>query len=357
MSKIIIDQLILCKSYADARNICKAFDNFSFSVCFFGKTQVVHAKRFIRKINVRSFSHCVTVRYSMQFKGDFCKYGFLDERTIKRFPELPEDLSLCDYEERYDIISKYQRKVDCWYDIYYYPNFDFFYRNQLQRLLNRIDLVCKVAFTCEYPTEEFEVYYEENGQTFRRGYIANNDKRDFFSLSCKDIEYSDTSPIPIPIIWAWSQNMYYSKNKKGRWTSEARAWVALSYAVNHSGYESLIYSILGLEAVYTKSEKKVKEQLRNSIPIAIDHVAEDDINAIYKLRSEFVHGDISLPLYGERDDLSQYMLVQKAGGLLLETVRNLVRNHATIIRIENGEPRYINEKKVSEVLATDLNKH
>lgn len=344
MGKIIIEQYIPCYSFENAKVICNTFENFHIREYYFGNTQTIKASRYIRKFKGDSFSHYALIRYSIKFNGEFCKYGFIDEKSIKRYPELPSLVENTPIHERWKIIYSYKEKDDYGYDIYYYKNFEDFYNSKLILLLNRIDMVCKVAFGCKYNTENFAVYFEECGQAFERGFIANNDVTHGLSfLRFPYIKYASFPQMQIQLIWDWSQKNYF--NNKGIWHSEAKAWAALSYTINRNGLESLFYSIMGLEAVYTNGNKGIKKQLRETVPRVINYITENDINELYKLRSEFVHGDIAYPVYGSNEHFYyESDIIIKAAIVLLETVRLLVQNNATKIRLIDGNVKYICDK-------------
>lgn len=347
MGTILIDQYILCDSFPTAKAICSAFADFKIRQFYFGGTQAIKARRFIRKAKSKTFSHYALIRYSINFKGAFCTYGFIDEKSIKRYPELPDTVGKCPIDDRWRIISEYEEKDDDCYDIYFYKNFEDFYKNKVIDLLNRIDMACKVSFSCKYHTEFFQIYYEECGQAYERGFWANNENHGLSMLGIANVPGAIFSPIQLQSIWNWAEENYY--NKRNNWYSEARAWAALSYAINRDGYESLLYSIMGLEAVYTKDDKMIKQQLKDSIPKVIGYISEEEINELYKLRSEFVHGDIAYPMCGKDDhDYSKNALVQKAAVVLLETIRLLVQNNATKIRVINGHISYICDRTLRE---------
>lgn len=352
MGRIIIDQYIPCDTYANSRFISNAFANFKIRECYFGKIQTIRATRFIRKSKARSFSYFVIIRYTIKYDGEFSSYGFIDEESKRRHPKLVTDVENCDKDNRWKIIFNYEEKDNHLCDIYFYEDFKRFYDKKLIYLLNRIDMACKVSFSCKYKTNFFQIYYKENEQDYECGYFANSDVTNWCLIGIEDDARVSFDPIPLQNVWDWSNMNYH--NKKGRWTSEARAWTSLSYALNRDGYESLLYSIMGLEAVYTQGDKHIKFQLRNSIPKIINFVSETDINNLYKLRSEFVHGDISYPLYGVDDhDYSKNKFVQISTIALLETIRLLVKNNATKIHYVNGEIVYLRDKTIQEYLNID----
>ena len=71
-------------------------------------------------------------------------------------------------------------------------------------------------------------------------------------------------------------------------------------------------------------------------------MAKEDILTIYKLRSEFAHGDIIFPLYYDQHDTSwrasnYFKPAKSASALLLLSIRELVRQDRQDLYIENSE--------------------
>ena len=340
--KIIVNQLIFCKSYQEALSASKAFESFSFMVTFLGERRTVNAKRYLRKSGSKYLPYKVSIQYEVEYKGDFCSYGFVDAKTIKRFLQIVDELNNAPEEERWEIANKYEKLDDnLLYDVYYYENFDTFFKRKLRPLLNRIHLACQIAFSRKIDTSFFEIIFEEHSMWFSKTYAAEKSiERVPLFDSGKLAIVADTF-ISVRKVWEWAQKHYY--NKKDRWMSEARAWVSLSNALNHIGYESLLYSIIGLEYVYTKSEKKVKKQLQEAIPTVIKGVTAEEIKELYRIRSDFVHGSLPFPLYGEKNITLEFFNVNKAAAILLETVRLLVENNANRIIVEDGKINYIKD--------------
>lgn len=340
---VVIDQLIICSSYQEAISVSKTFDKFSFKVFFLGDRQTVRARRFIRKIeSSKEYSHKVVVRYKLDYESGFHEYGFIDAKTIKRVPKIIDELRAAPKDRRWEIAFQYENMDDTdLYDVYYYESFDWFFKEKLRPLLNTINLACQVAFARQLDTSFFEIVYEECGSWYSRTYIAEKGSECVPHLECGELTDIDPTFLPISSVWEWSQKHYY--NKKDIWTSEARAWVSLSNGLNHVGYESLLYSIIGLEYVYAKNERKVKQQLRESIPIVLPEVTSEEIETLYKIRSDFVHGSLAFPLFGEDNLIQEYSNVKLAAGILLKTVRLLVENDANRIIVTNGKVQYIKD--------------
>ena len=331
MGKVIIDQYIFCDSYDSAKKISNAFKNFRFKFYGLGRNSSVYAKRYIRKNPESMYSpYKVIVRYPIEYDGEFLEYGFLDKRTQCKYPKLIEKLSVEDVYQKIDILHEYRCKEDeiC-RDIYYYKNFEEFFNNKLKPCMNRIYMACVIAFANVYRTDCFGVRYAENGQYYERGYFANN-SYDTISPS-KYYSSVDETPLTLTMVWNWMRK--YHKYKKDRLTSEARPLTALTYALNRSNFERTFYAVVGLESVFTKAEKGVRKQLKETIPKVFPCVSENDVNLIYNKRSDFAHGDIIFPDYYENTKDSHHWsdltdAAQKSTSLLIMTLRELVSNNA-----------------------------
>ncbi len=337
MEKIIIDQYIFCDSYESARKISSAFENFHFKFYGLGRNSSIYAKRYIRKNS--GFTHSpykVIIRYPIEYKGEFSEYGFLDKRTQRKYPELLEKLSVEDVNQKIDILFEYRCKEDevC-RDIYYYKNFEEFFKNKLIPYMNRIYMACVIAFANIYKTDSFAVYYTEKGQCYERGYFANN----AYDTIRPNEYYSgfDYNPIPLRSVWTWMRK--YHKYKKDRMTSEARPLTALSYVLNRTNFERTFYAVIGLESVFTKSEKGIRKQLKDNITKVFPNVSENDIDLFYNKRSDFAHGDIIFPdYYKNSKDMHHWSdltdAAQKSTSLLIMTLRELAKNDAIKIFVD-----------------------
>ena len=341
MGKIIIDQHFPCYSFEQAKEISSAFEGFKFRFFGFPNRAKVCAKRFIRTVSgSHHFSHKVVVRYTINYDGEFLEYGFLDKRTLRKYPELVEKLlSEEDVHERWHIVQEYRWLEDelC-RDIYFYENFEEFFENKLKRYMNQLYLATVIAFANKYYSNGFGVYYIENGQCYERGYFASETH-----MSIRPEEYysnADQTPLPLTAVWHWMCKNH--KYKKDRDMSPARPLTALTYTINRSNFERTFYAVVGLESVFTKSEKGVRKQLKDTIIKVFPSVSESDIDLFYDKRSDFAHGDIFFPDYYEnaRDshhwsDLTRS--AQKSTALLIMAVRELVKHDAIKIHIDEND--------------------
>lgn len=339
MGKIIIDQYIFCNSYESAKRISKAFENFRFKFYDLGRNSSVYAKRYIRKNSGSIYSpYKVVVRYPIEYEGEFLEYGFLDQRTQCKYPELVGKLSVEDAYRKIDILYEYMCMEDriC-KNIYYYKNFEQFFNDELKPCMNKIYIACVIAFANMYRTDCFVVRYVENGQGYERGYFAN----DSYDTICPSMYFSgfDETPLALIAVWNWIQK--HHKYKKDSLISEARPLTALTYAINRSNFERTFYAVVGLESVFTKDEKRVRQQLKTAITKIFPNVNENDIDLFYDKRSDFAHGDIIFPDYYDNSKDSYHWsdltdTAKKTTSLLIMSLRELVKNHAIKILVDEN---------------------
>ena len=160
----------------------------------------------------------------------------------------------------------------------------------------------------------------KNGIWLKRGFLALDSLKDFESLDFQ-------------LAWNWvNQERKYQRDK---WHSEVRPLTALSYTINRKPFEQFFYAILCLESVFTNGNRKesIKGQLKSMLPKVFSNITEDDVETLYKLRSDFVHGNIKFPNFQQSNDMSytdyEYMdYAKKADYLLLRTIQLLVKNNA-----------------------------
>ena len=265
------------------------------------------------------------------------EHGFLDERTRRKYPDLFQKLSVEDEDEKLDILLKYKHLEDniC-RDIYYYEDFKEFFDEKLKPCMNRIHMACVIALANEYSADYFGISYSENGQYYERGYIAKNS----YDRICPSDYWPNfnVEPIPMSTVWNWMGKNH--KYKKDRYSSKSRPLTALTYVVNRSNFERTFYSVVGLESVFTKSEKNVKRQLKETITKVFPMVSKSDIDLFYGKRSDFAHGDIVFPDYYENSKVVCHWgdytdAAQKSSALLIITIRELVKNDAVKILLDS----------------------
>lgn len=351
-SQIIIEQIICCNSYAEAIEISKAFGGFHFRIIGLGRVQTVYAKRFISKLTTSNrYKYCVKIRFTINYQGEFLSYGYLDERSKKKYPELSSLLSEEEVDRRWKIVSKFQNyEDDLCRDIYFYEDFKDFFDEVLKEYLNKIYLTEVIAFADCYCMDTFIVFYQEQGVTYEIGYSATSPNKSVYAE--KYVPACELEPIHVRSVWNWTNKNYYSK--KDDYISEARPLTAISYVVNRLPFEQLLYAVIGLESVYTKDEHRVKKQLKEIIPKVFSFISEEDVEVFYKLRSEFVHGDIIFPIFYDNNVLGSSSInywepAQKASALLLLTVRLLVKYDATKIQLDQtGNVIFVKGKTFSE---------
>ena len=337
MGKIVFEQYLFCDTFEAAKRISKAFENFKFKFYSLGRNSSVYAKRYIQKNSLSKYSpYKVIVKYSIEYDGEFAEYGYLDMRTQLKYPELIDKLSIDDVYKKIDILHEYQCMEDniC-RDIYYYKDFEEFFNDELKPYMNRIYMACVIAFANVYRGDCFAIHYTEKNKNYERGYFANNSH----DAICIDKYYPemDMKPMAVSTVWNWMRK--YHKYKKDRLTSEARPLTALTYALNRSNFERTFYSVVGLESIFTKDEKRVRKQLKETISKVFTNVTENDIDLLYNKRSDFAHGDIIFPNYYENSKNTHHWsdltdAAQKSTSILIMAIRVLVENDAIKIFID-----------------------
>ena len=110
-------------------------------------------------------------------------------------------------------------------------------------------------------------------------------------------------------------------------TGEKQEYISsFNFAVKRSYYETLLYSVMGLERLYTTGRNGKQQQLKQRIPAVIKNASAKEIEKIYELRSAFAHGSISM--VEEYISEENWSLAQKAFTILICSIRELVRNNA-----------------------------
>ncbi|MPM44670.1 hypothetical protein SDC9_91349 [bioreactor metagenome] len=234
MSKntIIIEQLLFCNSYEEALGISKAFDRFHFQFMGLGGKNTVYSKRFINKSTTsKCYTHYVKICFTINYYGEFMSYGFLDERTKNKYPNLPSLLKAEDVDRRRKIISKY-RADDLFRDIYFYEDFKKFFDKSLKGYLNKIYLSEIIAFA-DYFAKFFVIRYQEQGVAYEMDYSATSSFQSIYAKKYA-IDY-DLKPMQMSSVWKWINENYYSK--KDDWYSEARPLTTFSYVINRLPFE------------------------------------------------------------------------------------------------------------------------
>ena len=138
--------------------------------------------------------------------------------------------------------------------------------------------------------------------------------------------------------------------------SEARVITAYSYVLNRTPFEVLLYAVIGLENALTDGKNGIKSQLKEILPKLYDFITSEDVKEIYRMRSEFVHGDIEFPNFYKRGiteyrEFKYIKYARMAKLALVLTINELVRNDATKIRLINDKIEYSKEKTLREVCA------
>lgn len=114
------------------------------------------------------------------------------------------------------------------------------------------------------------------------------------------------------------------------------AFSALSYVLNREDHESLLYSVIGLESIYSPDNHGISNALQKRINHIFPLITKEQIKNIYKKRSDFVHGKEKIHLYNDYTDMMNGIFPYDnvsflATALLFETIRKLIANDATKI--------------------------
>ncbi|MBQ2678904.1 MAG: hypothetical protein IJF98_01775 [Firmicutes bacterium] len=117
------------------------------------------------------------------------------------------------------------------------------------------------------------------------------------------------------------------------------AFSALSYIFYRNDYESLLYSIIGLESIFSAKGKSISKILQKRIQFLFPFVTSDQIDKMYKLRSRYVHGNIQIVNCNRLNDFCNdgYECYEDrdipilATALLIESIRKMIYNDATKI--------------------------
>lgn len=335
--RIIVEQPIYCQSYADALNVSKAFAGFSFRFIGLGGVRTVRAKRRVLRAGSSScYSHIAQITYHIPYHGDFLDYGFLDERTKHKYPNIVSELMSRGQDHWWRIISRYQSLEDEIHkDIHYYSSFKMFFDDCLKQYLNEIFIATIISLGGCHPCGAFIIRYIENNTAYEFRYFAYGNEGNYSSIDILKIypEY-DAGPIPVQQSWDWAKKPFYAKKKipstkKYKDSTEHQAITALTYALNRTPSEQLFYAVVGLESIFTKNEKQAKEQLKQGITKEFPFVEEKQVAKIYQYRSEFAHGDLIFPLYYDQHETHWRAIdyrkpAHTASALLLMSIRTLV---------------------------------
>ena len=333
MGKIYIDHLYICSSYNEAKELSKQFSAFKVVFRSLGVKRTIHPKIYIRKRKGKSnYSHVLTVRYKFDFLGEFAEYGFIDRRTLHRYPYLPNALVAIEdkfdrWEAFFELISADDEYM---YDPEYYENFEGYFKKELKGLIDKLYLTEVIALPHSRSGGIYTIYYEECGKVYEMNYGA---EKGIFSFMKSVDSLENLETLDFQKVWDWI--IKHRKYPKDKWHTEVRPLTALSYAINREPFEQFFYAILGLESVYTNGNRKatIKEQLKTMLPKVFPSVSADDIEKLYSLRSDFVHGNITFPNYYDSKspsfvDYDYIKYANEADFLLLRTIQLLVKNDA-----------------------------
>lgn len=122
-----------------------------------------------------------------------------------------------------------------------------------------------------------------------------------------------------------------------------RALSSFTYIFNSENYEDLFYSLIGIEAIYTKGKQGILEQLREKSASVFGEPEnyKNTLNKMYDIRSKFIHGSLNFPSkYYIYDGIAQFdkftledysQCLEMAEALLVATIQQFViKNKETL---------------------------
>jgi hypothetical protein len=178
----------------------------------------------------------------------------------------------------------------------------------------------------------------ESGMIYANGHLSS----ELGHFSCDYLDQEDYElesiirlrELPIRRVWDWFDSVEGTELNTSI-GSLGRAIGALSYIFGPGSsdlWPQMVWSILGLEAIYAPKEQLQKYQLTTNIPKILGKkaVAEDLIERLYELRLQFIHGGADFPfahndfneVYGLEDD-EFYEAQHYALALLLASLQEL----------------------------------
>lgn len=109
---------------------------------------------------------------------------------------------------------------------------------------------------------------------------------------------------------------------------------ALTYILNRQCHESLIYSIIALESIYSPNSKGISNTLQKRITTVFPTITKEQIKQMYAKRSKYVHGEIKMGLFPFddeviEDDMDFSETATLATAMVVESLRLLIANNST----------------------------
>lgn len=177
---------------------------------------------------------------------------------------------------------------------------------------------------------DFTVYIDENkflSKRFITCYPIQNEAYEAWP------ELFNTK-ITINQTWNWLiQNKIHDKK-----SSNCPVVSFLSYLLNRDYHEIMLYSVIGLEAIYgdSKNKRSIAFTLQNRIHRIFPNISMDQVKKLYKARSRLAHGDTTIGSYDLLLDLinGDFDLSTEAifaSALFIGTLRMLIANNAVKI--------------------------
>lgn len=158
------------------------------------------------------------------------------------------------------------------------------------------------------------------------------------------IGWPPVADLPLHDVLAWYpyQSLHAATPPTG---PLARAINAVSYLFGSTGPESqvsaMLYSLIGLEALYTDTHDAVAEQINSKAQIFLGPMSafKKELKQMYHIRSRFLHGDLDFPRSFETVRPSDYPTLDAiersanlASMLLLVTLQRMCQHKLTELR-------------------------
>lgn len=205
--------------------------------------------------------------------------------------------------------------------------FDSFYEEYIAKL--NLALVMAFVFTQPHMhvwnTEVYinEIYY--SSENYVKEIIPIGTLKEYKTIKKVDVSYKKA------LMWIKNHTSLCGNRDKS-----PSAFSALTYVFNRQYHEGLIYSIVGLESIYSPGKSGISYTLQKRINKIFPMISKDEIKKMYSLRSKFVHGELAISncdlTVETLDDYERFSGTSfMAMSLLFETVRMLIANDADSI--------------------------
>jgi len=172
--------------------------------------------------------------------------------------------------------------------------------NEIELEINNFFIAANIAFPGGISTDNGASFYEEKYFTKIEGFYAEGI---YSSVRiANDLKWPKLHNISILETLQWLNNNNFFINGIAK-NSIERALAAFSHLIikniNDDRSLDLVWALLGLEAIYTKGNVGLKEQLTSKTETFLGSREENkkEFGKMYDFRSRFIHGDLDIPLH------------------------------------------------------------